>query len=58
MLEPFYCTICSIPEEKTLIVHTSGKCPKEQKVHGLNFCPNCGFKLSDSKVLSVDEENK
>ena len=25
MIEPFYCTICSIPEESILIVHINGK---------------------------------
>ena len=57
MIKPFYCVICSIPEESTLIVHINGKCPKEQKVHGFHFCPNCGYKLSESLVFSTEEEN-
>ena len=56
MIKPFYCTICSVPEESILIVHINGKCPKEQKVHGFHFCPNCGFKLSNSLVMSEEEE--
>ncbi len=56
MIEPFYCTICSIPDESTLVVHRNGKCPKKQKVHGFHFCPNCGYKLSESLVSRTEEE--
>jgi len=56
MIKPFYCTICSIPDEGTLIVHRNGKCPKEQKVHEFHFCPNCGYKLSESIVPSTEKE--
>ena len=57
MIQPLYCTICSVPEESTLIVHINGKCPKEKKVHGFHFCPNCGYKLSESLDNSQEKEN-
>jgi len=56
MTSAFYCTICSVPEESTLIIHRNGKCPKEQKTHGFHFCPSCGYKLSSSLVSSTEEE--
>ena len=38
-------------------MHRNGKCPVEQKEHGFHFCPNCGFKLSESSsVSSKDKE--
>ena len=57
MIQPFYCTICSVPEESTLIVHINGKCPKEKKVPGFHVCPNCGYKLSESLDNSQEKEN-
>ena len=55
MLAPFYCSICSLPDEKILIIHRNGKCPKEQRIHGFKFCPSCGYKLSSSIENSEDE---
>jgi len=56
MIKPFYCEICSIPDESTLVVHRNGKCPVEQKEHGFHFCPNCGFKLSESSSVSSEDK--
>jgi len=56
MIEPFYCTICSIPDESILVVHRNGKCPREKKTHGFHFCPSCGYKLSESLVSRTEEE--